>query len=123
MAIISGLAFPLEITSLGRFAIAEDDEKIKQNLRRIAATALRERWYEPNMGTVGYSLLFRNVDETKLLTIVKLVQDAIVEQEPRVQATVSYEEDTTGSLSTMYIRIQYFRRDIQKFNEVLVELQ
>lgn len=117
---ISGLKFPLTITSLGRFATTTEDDKIQQNLERIANTALRERWMEPNMGTVGYSALFRNVNNDTMNQIKKLVQEAINEQEPRVSAKIiGHGESTTGKI---YFDIYYVRRDIDQAGQLRIEV-
>ena len=47
---ISGLKFPVQINTMGRFAIVEDDDKIKQNARAIINTRIKERYYAPTMG-------------------------------------------------------------------------
>lgn len=96
----SGLSFPLTITALGRFALSVDQEKYRQNIRLIVSTFVRERWYEPDMGTTQYKLLFRNIDANSLSQIKNLITEAITKQEPRVQCLVSVREDpnTTGTV-------------------------
>lgn len=107
---LSGLKFPLQINSFGRFAIVTEGEKIRQNLERIAGTALRERWYEPNMGTVGYEALFRALDAQTANQISTLVQEAINAQEPRVLAKVSHRDDKLDE-GELTLRVLYVRKD------------
>lgn len=102
----SGLAFPLTLTALGRFALAEDQAKYRQNIRLIVSTFARERWYEPDMGTTQYKLLFRNIDTSTLAQIKSLVTEAISKQEPRIQAVVNLREDTEN-LGTVIVSVAY----------------
>lgn len=106
---ISGLKYPLEINSLGRFAVIDESEKLLQNMRMIANTALRERWYEPNYGSTGYSALFANISTDTMQMVARLVQDAINELEPRVQAQIV--PATTVEEGTMVFDIRWIRKD------------
>lgn len=120
---ISGLKFPLEITGAGRFSVIEEDNKLQQNIERITNTSIKERFMEPNMGTVGYSLLFRNVTSNSVSTAAKLIQDAIVEQEPRVVSSVQPlgTEDKNGN-SRLAVSVQYIRKDKKEVNIFNVEV-
>jgi phage baseplate assembly protein W len=109
---ISGLEFPLRISRNGAFAVVEENTKIRQNLERIANTALRERFYEPNMGSVGYKTLFRNQTESTASAIASLVAAAIAEQENRVVAKVASVTDSDEG--TLELRIQYYRIDTRE---------
>lgn len=118
---ISGLKFPLQVSSLGRFALSQDGDKFRQNLQCIASTALRERWYEPNMGTVGYQLLFRNVANSQS-EIVNLLKTAFAQQEPRVVIRgVRTELDDEGS--GLHVIVTYIRKDIQVIEVFDFELE
>ena len=121
---ISGLKFPLTVNEAGRHETVEEDEKIQQNIESIANTSINERFMEPNMGTVGYRLLFRNINSTTATTISSLIQDAIVEQEPRVLARVtpgdtSFVESEEASLP---ININYRRKDLKQANSFVMEV-
>ena len=121
---ISGLKFPLTVNEAGRHETVEEDEKIQQNIESIANTSINERFMEPNMGTVGYRLLFRNINSTTATTIASLIQDAIVEQEPRVLARVtpgdtSFVESEEASLP---ININYRRKDLKQANSFVMEV-
>lgn len=107
---LSGLKFPLQINSFGRFALATENEKIRQNLERIASTAIRERWYEPNMGTIGYDALFRALTAQTANQIATLVQEAINEQEPRVLAQVRAQKDQERE-GKLVLTVLYVRKD------------
>lgn len=102
----SGLAFPLTLTALGRFALSEDQAKYRQNIRMIASTFMRERWYEPDMGTTQYKLLFRNIDTNALAQIKNLITEAITKQEPRVQCLVAVREDPDRT-GTVIVSVAY----------------
>lgn len=107
---ISGLKFPLQIVN-GRFAIAVEEDKLEQNLRRIVSTTLfKDRWYEPNMGSVGYSAVFRNATVSTMNNMAADMKAAINEQEPRVIASVS--PDTIASTDGLLVfNITYQRRE------------
>lgn len=120
---ISGLKFPIKINSAGRFEVASEDDKIQQNIERITNTAIRERFMEPNMGTVGYSLLFRNATSNLVTTAVKLIKDAIVEQEPRVVADVrSLGTEGSDGSTVLSVNVQYIRKDRRELGSFTMEV-
>lgn len=121
---ISGLKFPLTVNEAGRHETVEEDEKIQQNIEAIANTSINERLMEPNMGTVGYRLLFRNINSTTATTIASLIQDAIVEQEPRVLARVTpgQEDFLSSEGSSLPININYRRKDLKQANSFIMEV-
>jgi len=123
---ISGLKFPLEIVN-GRFAISEEKDKLEQNMRRIASTSVvKDRWYEPNMGSIGYSGLFLNADTTTMNSMSVDIQTAINEQEPRVIASVtpSIDESVDGKIvfNVVYQRRERLDASVTGFNSFKVEL-
>lgn len=100
-----GLRFPLQITPLGRFAVAADETKLIQNARLILGTIKRERFYEPNMGTTGYKALFRNFSPEAATTLSNVFQEALNAQEPRAVWTVTFvKQELDGRV---FFRVSY----------------
>lgn len=81
---VKGLQFPLTFGPLGHFERASGIEKIKTNMATIILTSLEERLMEPQFGSVGMSMLFRNMSSTSYSLIRQIVADAIFNNEPRV---------------------------------------
>jgi len=71
MAVISGFSLPLKITKRGGFSRAIGIDKIKQNLKALVLTSMGDRVMNPNVGTLGYLYLFRNMnfEERNLLEV------------------------------------------------------
>ena len=107
---ISGLKFPIQIVN-GRFAVVTEEDKLEQNIRRIVSTTIiKDRWYEPNMGSVGYNAIFRNASTSTMNSMASDMRVAINEQETRVVATVK--PNFTESIDGLLIfDITYQRRD------------
>lgn len=116
----SGLTFPLKPNRLGRLNVTKETLKIQQNLEQIVHTALRERWYEEDMGSQGVSLLFRNPDEQALVTIAFLIEGSLNVMEPRARSKVIIpKQESDGTLT---IAIQYKIKETQATGRVVVEL-
>ena len=78
---------------------------------------------EPNMGTVGYSLLFRNATSDLVTTAIILIKDAIVEQEPRVVSDVkSLGTETRDGSTVLAVNVQYIRRDKRELSGFTMEV-
>ena len=114
----SGLRFPLTISGIGRFDTVSGLSKYVQNARRIINTIKRERFYEPNMGTTGYKLLFRNFNEQNGTIIANIFQESLNEQEPRAIWNVSY---VKGGLDGKVVFRIYYRSKNEEASDVFTE--
>lgn len=114
----SGLKFPLTISGIGRFDTVDGLSKYVQNARRIINTIKRERFYEPNMGSTGYKLLFRNFNEQNGGIIANIFQESLNEQEPRALWRVSYVEETLDG--KVIFRI-YYKAKNEEASDVFTE--
>jgi phage baseplate assembly protein W len=63
---LKGLSFPIKFSPRGSLTTSEGVDKIKENIKAIALTSLGERLMSPNVGTMGYTHLFRNMGEGEL---------------------------------------------------------
>lgn len=92
----SGLRFPLRLSALGRVEVLRGDDKLKQNLRMIASTSLRSRWYEPQFGSTGSDLLFATLTPEAATQAERLLQEAFAKHEPRVQTSTRVTQRADG---------------------------
>tara|TARA_Y100000593_G_scaffold12269_3_gene22451 strand:+ start:7654 stop:8013 length:360 start_codon:yes stop_codon:yes gene_type:complete len=117
---ISGLKFPVQINTMGRFAIVEDDDKIKQNARAIINTRIKERYYEPTMGRSDVRILFSNIMSNSAF-VVNMLKEALNEQEPRAVFNVSLIEEL-GLDGKIVFGITYQRIDKESVGSFDVEV-
>ena len=116
----SGLSFPLKPNRLGRLGTISGTAKIQQNLEQIVNTSFRERAFEDAIGSYGVSLLFKNRDESALLTIAFLLEKSLNEMEPRATSKVTIPDQETSD--TMTIVIQYIITADQSRGRTVVEV-
>ncbi len=117
----SGLKFPLTPNRLGRMNTVSGTDKIQQNLEQIVYTALRERWYEEDMGSFGINLLFQNRDNQSLNQIAFLLESSLNQMEPRAQSKVIIPRQV--ETNTLVISIQFTVKETQATGRVTVELE
>ena len=103
-----GWAFPPSFGDLGAdvetVAGAED---IAQSLRILLATATGERLLRPDFGCGLPQVLFEEMDQGMVTTLRRLVEDAVLYHEPRVDLeSVDVEASDTGS-GLLHIRLSY----------------
>ena len=121
---IKGLSYPLQIGQSGRFLVKEEDDKIRQNLEQIANTSLRERFNEPNNGTVTFDALFRIEDANIRTTIVELLQNAFNQQEPRVICKVIEQRSRENTLEgKLVFDVTYIRKDTRTAQRISIEVR
>lgn len=104
-----GVAFPPRLDAEGRWAWSEGPENIRESIRVILLTELRERVMRPGFGTGLGSRLFQpNVPATHRL-IEEDVRQALERWEPRVRLeTVSAgasPDDPEAALLTLAYRL------------------
>jgi phage baseplate assembly protein W len=80
-----GWAFPLGIGPGGGVAIAGGEEKIRQAVRAIIATALGERAMRPDFGCGAHELVFEHTDASLTGKARFHVRNALERWEPRIE--------------------------------------
>lgn len=103
MARIRGWKFPIQLDKdNGRIATVEDNENIKQSVRIILLTQIRERKLVPNFGTNIRSFLFNIVDPTFVSTLKKSITNAIRSWEKHIKdlnVSISTEDGATSRIN------------------------
>jgi len=102
-----GIGFPPKIGADGRVVWSEGEENIRESIKVILLTELKERLYLPNFGGGLNKFLF----ETNTATTRQLIRDritkALAEWEPRITVqTVSVEPDSQD-LQSAVVTINY----------------
>ena len=80
-----GVAFPLQITPHGGFAMAGGDMDIEQSIRIILGTAPGERVMRPEFGCRVHELIFEPLNAATQELIREYVEDALGRWEPRIE--------------------------------------
>ena len=119
---MSGLRFPLEPNRLGRMNTVTGADKIQQNLEQIVNTALRERWYEEDMGSYGVSLLFQNRDSQALNQIAFLLESSLNQLEPRAVSRVTVPAQSGTATNTLNIVVTFRVKETQASGRVVIEV-
>lgn len=88
----TGVAFPVELDSGGRIALARDELDVEQAIRIILSTVPGERPMRPEFGCALQDCTFASIDALTLERIENAVRAALDRWEPRVQ-TQSVEFD------------------------------
>ncbi len=102
-----GIAFPPRLGPDGRMAWSEGPENVRECIRIVLATELRERVMRPGFGTRLGALLFQpNVPSTHRL-IEEQAREALERWEPRIRleavaATASPDDPDAAVLTVTY---------------------
>jgi phage baseplate assembly protein W len=86
-------------------ATKTDDNAVRNALRNLIYTKHYERPFQPDLGCQLLNLLFENMDPFTLMVAQRVIEDAIVKFEPRVElieVTIKPYED-----NDLYISIEY----------------
>lgn len=86
-------------------ATKTDDNAVRNALRNLIYTKHYERPFQPDLGCQIANLLFENMDPFTLMVAQRVIEDAIVKFEPRVElieVTIKPYED-----NDLYISIEY----------------
>ena len=84
MANLSGLSFPIKISSRGGFSTSSGVDKIKENIKALIFTGLGERVMNPSIGSLGYTYLFNNLTINEVSLLKHTIRMGIEEGESRV---------------------------------------
>lgn len=108
MAVIRGWNFPVQLDKdTGRIKTVEDNENIKQSIKIILLTQIRERKIVPSFGTNIKSFLFDIVDPAFISDLRKSVTNSLKRWEKHiVDLNVSVSSEG-GSVSVINVNIDY----------------
>jgi len=84
-ALGSGLKFPIRADARGGLAVSRHEDKIRESIRTILATAKGERVMRPEFGCGIHDYAFATLDTTSLTLICSAVREALERWEPRIQ--------------------------------------
>jgi S-adenosylmethionine:diacylglycerol 3-amino-3-carboxypropyl transferase len=82
----TGLRYPFRVSSKGGLSKTDGVKKVVSNLKALVKSTLNERLIRKQVGTIGYSILFRSDVNMHGKTIEGLVFEAITTFEPRAVA-------------------------------------
>jgi len=80
-----GLAFPLRLGEDGRLMACSYEDHVRQSLRTLLLTGLRQRKMRPEFGSRLGDYLFENIDTTTAALVKSEIIEAIERYEPRVE--------------------------------------
>lgn len=106
MPSLKGMSFPIKFTPRGSLQMTEGLDKIKENIKAIAITAVGERVMNPNVGTMGYTQLFRNVDESNISLMKHYMRTGIENGENRV-TILDVIVDKGKTSESLYVNISF----------------
>jgi len=105
----SGISFPFRVSSAGGIRTSAGANKVSDNLRALAKTALMERVIRKAIGTVGYQQVLRSGITASSDIIENLVFDAITQFEPRAAGiTVELIEKIEAGELQVILQVGYF---------------
>lgn len=117
-----GLKFPLTFHN-GRTLLIEDEAKVSQNIQHIVQTFFGEREYEPSIGVPSYLNILRNINYENVYGLIKIIDEEIKKQEPRVRASITYNEDESKPEQGMVVfNVDYIYLVNQSLNNTKVIL-
>lgn len=103
----SGLAFPITPGPTGALPLARGEEKVRQSIWLILATAPGERKMRPDFGCGIHDLVFEANTTALHGTVADRVRTALVTYEPRIDVLDVTVEAPESAPSTLLIRITY----------------
>lgn len=84
MADIKGFSFPFGFSPRGGVNESTNLDKIKANLNALVLTSIGERLMSPNVGTVGYKMLYSNMSAPEVIALKYDIKTGIEAGESRV---------------------------------------
>lgn len=112
MSDISGISFPFKFSNLGGVAAVSGEDKIKSNLRALVLSSVNERLIRKQVGSIGYSKVFRNITDIGDEIVETLVGEAIAKFERRIKVKELslYTIEDSGGVE-VHLKITYFRKN------------
>ncbi|HEY0452645.1 GPW/gp25 family protein [Actinophytocola sp.] len=107
----AGWAFPLGVGPQGGIALVRREVELEQAMRLILSTYPGERPMRPLFGSRLRDFVFRSVNVDTISELSRVVREALVQWEPRVDVENVLISPDPHDNSTLYIDIQYRPKD------------
>ncbi|MPZ84790.1 MAG: baseplate protein [Actinophytocola sp.] len=107
----AGWAFPLGVGPQGGIALVRREVELEQAMRLILSTYPGERPMRPLFGSRLRDFVFRSVNVDTIAELSRVVREALVQWEPRVDVENVLVAPDPHEGSTLYIDIQYRPKD------------
>ena len=102
-----GIKFPPQIDpGTGRFAIAAQEQSVRESIYIILMTSRGERWLEPGFGSQMANYAFMDTSPTMLRMMSDELRELLLAQEPRIN-DVDVEVDPEVKNGCLLVSIQY----------------
>ncbi len=102
-----GWKFPVQVDDMGRIALSEYEEDIQEAIRIILLTSLGERVMRPEFGAGLHDYVFETMSATNIGNIQAVIQDGLIEWEPRIEVLAVKVEPDPGEIGKLLIDIDY----------------
>ena len=109
-----GLSFPVDTASGGGLAIVSADEKVRQSIWLILATAPGERVMRPSFGCAVHDLVFMPNSETLAGLAAAKAREALERWEPRIEVLEVDAAPDPGRRNLLLIDVSYRIRESQQ---------
>ena len=106
-----GWAFPVRVGDDGRIAVAEGDEKVRQSVWLILATAEGERPMLDGFGCGIHDLVFQPNTPQLHGVVQATVREALMRWEPRIDVLEVHVDAPADEPSLLLIRVDYRIRE------------
>ncbi len=107
----AGWGFPLGVGAQGGIALVRREVELEQAMRLILATYPGERPMRPDFGSRIRDFVFRSVNVETIAELSRVVREALLRWEPRVDVEAVIISPDPADQSTLYIDIQYVPKD------------
>jgi uncharacterized protein len=107
----AGWAFPLGVGPQGGIALVRRETELEQAMRLILSTYPGERPMRPEFGSRIRDFVFRPVNVETIAELSRVVREALLRWEPRVDVEAVLINPSAADQSTLYIDIQYRPKD------------
>lgn len=102
-----GWKFPLQVTPNGRIALARHEQRVEESIYLILSTSPGERQMLPDYGCGIHDLVFASNDVATQSDVVRLVREALVLYETRIDVLDVQVEVAPETPNLLLIRIDY----------------
>src|SRR5256885_2973778 len=107
----AGWSFPLGVGSQGGIALVRREVELEQAMRLILSAYPGERPMRPEFGSRIRDFVFRSVNVETIAELTRVVQEALLRWEPRVDVEAVLINPDPNDHATLYIDIQYRPND------------
>jgi phage baseplate assembly protein W len=102
-----GWAFPVEVGTDGRIALARLDQSIEESILLIVGTSPGERVMRPTFGCGIHDLVFAPNDATTAAQVSFAVREALIDWEPRIEVLDVQVAPDAAEGNKLMINLQY----------------